>query len=52
MASDMRGRARALGRRYGLEAMEMRAEILRYLAHLAGKTPPRSKSASPAPSQP
>jgi len=31
MASELRNRAKALGRRYGLESMEMRAEVLRYL---------------------
>jgi len=35
MASDLRERARALGRRYGMDAMEVRAEILRYIDDLS-----------------
>jgi hypothetical protein len=43
MASDLRERARALGRRYGLEATEIRAEILRYIDDLSsGGTEPGS----------
>jgi hypothetical protein len=40
MASEMRDRAKALGRRYGLETLEMRAEIVRYLERFFGETPP------------
>jgi len=36
MASDLRDRAKALGRRYGLESMEMRAETMRYVERLFG----------------
>jgi len=39
MASDLRNRARALGRRYGLESMEMRAETMRYLEGAFGDLP-------------
>lgn len=35
MASELRGRARSLARRYGLHTMEMRAEVLRYLEEIA-----------------
>ena len=39
MASDLRNRAKALGRRYGLESMEMRAETVRYLDRVFGDLP-------------
>ena len=35
MASELRNRATALGRRYGVDSLEMRAEILRYLERFA-----------------
>jgi len=52
MASDLRDRARALGRRYGLEAMELREEILRYIERLVSEHPAQSRAPSPAPSGP
>ena len=52
MASDLRERARALGRRYGLEASEIRAEILRYIERLVSEMPTQSRAAPPAPSDP
>jgi len=39
MASNLRNRARALGRRYGLESMAMRAETMRYLERVFGDLP-------------
>jgi hypothetical protein len=39
MASDLRNRAKALGRRYGLESAEMRAETVRYLERVFGDFP-------------
>jgi hypothetical protein len=39
MASDLRNRARALGRRYGLGSVEMRAETMRYLERVFGNLP-------------
>jgi hypothetical protein len=42
MASELRGRARALGRRYGLESMDMRAEVLRYLERVCTDLPPEA----------
>jgi hypothetical protein len=47
MASGMRDRARALGRRYGVAAVEMRAEILEYLDRLISEVPVQSETASP-----
>lgn len=37
MASDMRERVKALGRRYGLDEIEMRAEVTRYVDRLAAE---------------
>jgi hypothetical protein len=45
MASDLRERARALGRRYGLNEMEVREEILRYIERLASEMPTQSGAA-------
>ena len=45
MASDLRERVRALGRRYGLNEMAVREEILRYIERLASEMPTQSGAA-------
>lgn len=39
MASDLRNRAKALGCRYGLESVEMRAETMRYIERVLDNVP-------------
>jgi hypothetical protein len=39
MGSDLRNRAKALGCRYGLESVEMRAETMRYIERVLDNVP-------------
>jgi hypothetical protein len=52
MASEMRDRAKALGRRYGLDALEMRAEIVRYMERILSGLPSSDAGGEPAPREP
>jgi hypothetical protein len=44
MASELRGRARALGRHYGLESFDMRAEVMRYLERFCADQPAEART--------